>query len=84
MHMELLKSVLPWAEIILSILLIGLILLQRSGAEVGGALGSGGDGSSGTTYTRRGIEKGMFYMTIVVAILFMVVAFTSLLLATPV
>lgn len=81
--MELLKTVLPWAEIILSILLIGLILLQRSGAEVGGALG-GGDGSSGTMYTRRGIEKGMFYATIVVAVLFMAVAFTAILLAKTV
>jgi protein translocase SecG subunit len=75
--MELLKHVLPWAEIILSILLIGLILLQRSGAELGGALG-GGDGSSGTTYTRRGIERVMFIATIIIAVLFMLLSFASL------
>lgn len=76
--MELLKHVLPWAEVILSILLIGLVLVQRSGAELGGALG-GGDGTSGTQYTRRGIEKVIFYATIVVAILFMALALAALL-----
>lgn len=75
--MELLKHALPWAEIVLSILLIVLILLQRSGAELGGALG-GGDGSGGTVYTRRGAEKIMFYLTIVIAITFLGTALTSL------
>lgn len=79
-RMELLKSILPWAEIVLSVVLIALILLQRSGAELGGALG-GGDGSGGTVYTRRGAEKVMFYLTIVVAVVFLGVAILSLLLS---
>jgi len=67
--MELLITALPWIEISLSLALIGLILLQRSGAEVGSAFG-GGDGSGGTLYTRRGAEKGLFYVTIAVAVAF--------------
>ena len=77
--MELLKHVLPWIQIILSVSLIGLILLQRSGAELGGAFG-GGDGSGGTLYTRRGFEKVLFFATIVCGVAFIVINFGALLL----
>lgn len=59
--------ILPYVELTLSIVLIIAILLQQTGAGVGGAFG-GGDGS-GSYYTRRGFEKFLFYLTIVVAIL---------------
>ncbi|OGI87030.1 preprotein translocase subunit SecG [Candidatus Nomurabacteria bacterium RIFCSPLOWO2_01_FULL_33_24] len=66
--MEIISNILPWIQIILSLVLIIAIILQRSGAEMGGALG-GGD--SGTTYhTRRGLEKFLFRLAIVVAVLF--------------
>jgi protein translocase SecG subunit len=78
--MEFLKPVLPWIEIVVSIVLVGLILLQRSGAELGGALG-GGDGSGGTIYTRRGAEKVLFYLTIAFAIIFLGLAVLSLFLS---
>src|SRR3989344_3805587 len=68
-YMELLEHALPWIQIILSVTLIAFILLQRSGAELGGAFG-GGDGSSGTLYTRRGFEKVLFLATIGGAALF--------------
>lgn len=74
--MELLSSFLPWIQIILSILLIGAILMQQSGAGVGGAFG-GADG--GGFYTRRGFEKFLFQATIVIAILFALSAFVTLL-----
>lgn len=77
--MELLKHALPWIQIILSVVLIGLILLQRSGAELGGAFG-GGDAGGGTLYTRRGIEKMFFIATIVCGVLFIAVNFAALLL----
>ena len=41
--MRLLIDILPYAEIILSVILVLAIMLQQSGAGVGGALG-GGDG----------------------------------------
>ena len=77
--MELLKHALPWLQIILSVVLIGLILLQRSGAELGGAFG-GGDAGGGTLYTRRGFERILFFTTIACAVLFVVVNFAALLL----
>lgn len=76
--MESLSHILPWAQIILSVLLISSILLQRSGAELGGTFG-GGDGSSGTSFARRGAEKGIFYAAIVISILFVLANFATLL-----
>lgn len=78
-HMELLVKALPWIQIIISVGLAGLILLQRSGAELGGAFG-GGDGGGGTLYTRRGIDKVIFFLTIVFAGAFILVNFGVLLL----
>jgi preprotein translocase subunit SecG len=75
--MEFLATVLPWVQIILSIILTATILLQQTGAGVGGALGGGDDS---IRYTRRGMEKALFYTSIVVAILFALSAFAMLLL----
>lgn len=62
------NSILPWIQIILSIVLIISILLQKSDASLGSAFGSGND--SGATYhTRRGLEKFLFRLTIVLAVL---------------
>jgi protein translocase SecG subunit len=62
------ETLLPYAQIILSVLLVILILLQRSAAGLGGAFG--GDGFSSGHHTRRGSEKIMFNATVVVSILF--------------
>ncbi|OGZ08250.1 MAG: preprotein translocase subunit SecG [Candidatus Lloydbacteria bacterium RIFCSPHIGHO2_02_FULL_50_13] len=77
--MQILVVALPWIQIVVSVLLVGLILLQRSGAELGGAFG-GGDGSGGTLYTRRGFEQVLFVATIVLAIAFVLVNLGVLLL----
>jgi protein translocase SecG subunit len=66
--MTIIANILPYIQIVLSCILTVAILLQQSGAGVGGALG-GGDGSS-LYHTRRGFEKFLFVTTIVVAILF--------------
>ncbi|MFA5997563.1 MAG: preprotein translocase subunit SecG [Candidatus Paceibacterota bacterium] len=73
--MEFLVTVLPWVQIILSIILATAILLQQTGAGVGGAFGGGDDS---VRYTRRGMEKVLFYLSIVVAILFALSAFAML------
>ncbi len=70
--METLKAVLPYAQIILSLLLILGIVLQSRGASLGGAFG--GDNFASTFYKRRGAEKFLFQATIVVAIAFVVSA----------
>ncbi|MFA5934180.1 MAG: preprotein translocase subunit SecG [Candidatus Paceibacterota bacterium] len=61
-------KLLPYIQIGLSIILIVSILLQQTGSGMGGVLG-GGD-SNTTYYTRRGFEKILFYLTIIIAILF--------------
>jgi len=58
-------------QIIISIALIALILLQARGAGLGGIFG----GSDSSIYrTRRGVEKTLFNLTIAVAVAFFVVS----------
>lgn len=61
-------SILSWVQIIISILLIIVVLLQKSEAGIGGAFGAGNDGGV-TFHKRRGFEKLVFNLTIVFAIL---------------
>lgn len=75
--MELVAIILPYAQIILSVVLVSAILLQQSGAGVGGALG-GSDGGS-FHHTRRGFEKFLFYLSIICGILFALSAFLAIL-----
>ena len=74
--MSFVAKILPYAQIILSVILVLAIMLQQSGAGVGGALG-GGDGSS-FHHTRRGFEKFLFYLSIVCGILFALSAFIAI------
>lgn len=74
--MIIIARILPYLQIILSIILIATILLQQSSAGVGGALG-GGD-SGGLYTTRRGFEKFLFILTIVVSIVFIVSSFVAI------
>jgi preprotein translocase subunit SecG len=67
----------PYAQIILSALLIVTILLQRTGAGLGGAFGA--DNFSSGFHTRRGLEKTLFQVTIVLGVLFGLSALVSLL-----
>ncbi|MDO8590224.1 MAG: preprotein translocase subunit SecG [bacterium] len=69
-------QILPYIQILLSILLIGGVLLQRSEASLGSAFG--GDSAIGGRFMRRGFEKILFNATVVVAILFALSAFASL------
>ena len=76
--MELLV-VLPYMQIVLSVALIGAVLLQRTGASLGGAFGA--DNFSSGFHTRRGLERSLFYATIVLAVLFALSALINLLLS---
>ena len=78
--MEALVSALPYAEIILSILLIVGIVLQQRGATLGGAFG--GDNFASTFYKRRGAERFLFNATVLIAILLVLVAIANFLLAS--
>lgn len=74
--MSLVVNILPYAQIILSVILVSAILLQQSSAGVGGALG-GSDGGS-FHHTRRGFEKFLFYLSIICGILFALFALLSI------
>lgn len=74
--MEIVTTALPYAQIILSILLIGAIILQQTGSSLGGAFG--GDNFSAGFHTRRGFEKLLFNATIIIAVLFGLTAFLAL------
>lgn len=73
-----LVGILPYIQIVLSVLLVCSILLQQTGASVGGAFG--GDNFSAAYHTRRGSELFLFWATIVIAVLFGLTAFATLVL----
>ena len=77
--MVLLQSALPYVQIVLSLLLIGAIVLQSTGASLGGAFGA--DNFSSGFHTRRGLEKTLFYATIILGILFALSALINLLIS---
>jgi preprotein translocase subunit SecG len=60
-------------QIIISVTLIVLVLLQTKGSGLGGIFG--GDG--GVYRTRRGVEKTMYQATIGLAIIFFVLSLIS-------
>ena len=75
--MSSLVAILPYIEIVLSILLIVAILIQRSQAGVGGSFG-GNDNFSAGFHTRRGFELSLFYFTIIIGVLFAVASLLTL------
>lgn len=77
MSMKAMDSILPYIQIVLAVILVSAILLQKTGAQIGGAFG-GSDNFSSAFHTRRGFEKTLFIITISVAILFAVSALISL------
>jgi preprotein translocase subunit SecG len=61
-------KILPFIQIVSSLLLIIVVLLQNREGGASGVLG--GDGVGGSFYTKRGLEKGLLYSTIILAIVF--------------
>ncbi|MDB5187616.1 MAG: Preprotein translocase SecG subunit [Candidatus Kaiserbacteria bacterium] len=76
--MELLRTSLPYLQILLSALLIVTILLQRTGSSLGGAFGA--DNFSSGFHTRRGFERTLFFASIIFAILFALSALLNVIL----
>ncbi len=66
------------ALIITSIALIASIILQSKGVGLGGLTGGGMD--TGGVYTkRRGIEKVLFWITIVLSVVFFILTIVTIL-----
>jgi preprotein translocase subunit SecG len=59
------------AQILVAIALTVVILLQAKGSGIGTALGGG---TGGSFRTRRGVEKTLFQLTIVLAVVFLAVS----------
>ena len=78
--MAFLEGILPYIQITLSLLLIASIILQQTGAGVGGAFGGSDNFSTGFN-TRRGSERVLFYSSIILGILFTLSAFVALLIS---
>lgn len=64
------------AQIIVSIFLIVFILLQQRGTALGSAFGGGQEG--GFYATRRGIQRKIYWASIVCGALFIILAFLNL------
>jgi len=70
------KNYLLISQILVSIFLILLILLQKRGEALGSAFGGGSE----FYLTRRGIEKKLFFATIIFGIIFVALALLNLIL----
>jgi len=66
------------ALIITSIALIVSVILQNKGTNLGGLTGID---NSGVFTARRGIEKVLFYITIILSVLFFALTLTAVLIA---
>jgi preprotein translocase subunit SecG len=75
--MQILVPYLPYIQMVLALLLVAGVLIQQSGAGLGGAFG---DNFSSAFHTRRGPEKVVFNATIVIAVLFALTVFLGTLL----
>ncbi len=68
------NSYLSIAQIIISVALILAIMLQVKGGGMGGIFGQ----ADSVYRTRRGIEKTLFQLTIVLAVLFVILSIVAL------
>lgn len=64
-----LTLILNVAQIAVSLVIIGLVLLQDRSSDVGGIFGGGGE-AGGFYQARRGLEKLVFSATIVSVVIF--------------
>lgn len=70
------KNILTYAQVGSAVLLIVTILLQQRGSGLGSGIGGTGMEYS----TKRGVEKGVFYATIVLVVLFLGVSIARIVL----
>jgi preprotein translocase subunit SecG len=71
------QAALQIAAIIVSVVLVVLILLQVKGGGLGSLLG--GEGGMGISRTRRGLERTLFQLTIVMSIVFLAISIVGVL-----
>ncbi len=69
------RLILNIAQIVVSILLVGAVLMQQRGTGLSATFG----GEGNIYRTKRGIEKALFIVTIVLAIIFFAIALANIL-----
>jgi preprotein translocase subunit SecG len=69
------NQILFYTQIAVSIILIVLIMVQQRGAALGAGFGGGGEVYS----TKRGAQKKIYYATIAVATIFLVLGVLNIL-----
>lgn len=74
--LQLVAGYIAYVQITLSVLLIAAILIQKTGTSLGGAFGA--DNFSSGFHTRRGAEKVLFNITIILAVLLVLSACVTL------
>jgi preprotein translocase subunit SecG len=68
------ENLVNYIILVISVVLVILVLLQSKGGGLGGVFG--GDGNA--YQTRRGLEKGIFVVTVILAVIFVALSLTSL------
>ncbi len=71
------ENYLNLAQMLISIILVVVILLQARGGDIGAAFGGGGGGGQSSFRTRRGLEKTLFQLTIVLSFVFVAMSAVS-------
>lgn len=71
------EKVLQILQLVIAVFLIAVILIQSRGAGLGGVFG----GEGGVYRTKRGAEKIIFILTIILAALFIVISIFNVFLA---
>ncbi|HHE76510.1 MAG TPA: preprotein translocase subunit SecG [Candidatus Parcubacteria bacterium] len=69
------KNILIISQLIVSVVVIILILLQQRGTALGSAFGGGGESLYST---RRGLEKKIYWSTIIFGAIFIILAALNL------
>ena len=77
-----LKTALQIIQILISLAMIVVIILQARGSGLGSLFG-GGDSGFGISKTRRGLERTLFQITIILAAAFLINAIVQLMVQTP-
>ena len=73
--MDILRLLMPWVQIVLAVAITAAVLLQKNDASLGSVFG----GASNIAHTKRGLEKGLFITTIILAGLFIITSIIALL-----
>jgi preprotein translocase subunit SecG len=77
------RTFLSVVEVVLAVLVLGGVLLQTPKASgLGGTIGGGGD-TGGGYRTKRGLERNLFYTTIGLVVLFVIVSVIYVRVSTP-